>query len=215
MCGWCSRRILTSVFVRTFVNRRSNTRRLVGVVRTITLVWGKLGSLRYGSRSDLSDQAWQRTDFVWLLMWRPGCCQTVSMYGIGVTHHTTARRPRQTSKAHCMKTSSADGWIITHHHTGYNSKPWPSKEVIEKRAWAFGQMIVIVIYPNGSKYWVSSRCWGRDYQRFSVLGRKEGNDVFCTQACDADNQTSEYRSPIFTFMSYIVWVCIALVIKGC
>ena len=78
------------VYVRTFVNPRSNTRRLVGVVRTITLVWGKLGSLRYGSRSDLSDQAWQRADFVWLLMWRPGCCQTVSMYGIGVsvTHHS-------------------------------------------------------------------------------------------------------------------------------
>ena len=109
---------------------------------------------------------------------------------------TTARRPRQTSKAHCMKTSSADGWIITHHHTGYNSKPWPSKEVIEKWARAFGQMVV-----KGSKYRVSSRCWGRDYQRFSVLGRKEGNDVFCTQACDADNQTSEYRSQIFTFMS--------------
>ena len=199
MCGKCRGRILTSVFVRTFVNRRSNTRRLVGVVRTITLVWGKLSSLRYGSRSDLSDQAWQRADFVWLLMWRPGCCQTVSMYGIGVTHHTTARRPRQTSKAHCMKTSSADGWIITHHHTGYNSKPWPSKEVIEKRAWAFGQMVVI--YPKGNKYRVSSRGWGRDCQRFSVLGRKEGNDVFCTQACHAANQTSEYRSQIFTFMS--------------
>ena len=76
------------MFVRTFVNSRSNTRRLVAVVRIITLVLGKLGSLRYGSRSDLSDQAWQRADFVWLLMWRPGCCQTVSMYGIGVTLHS-------------------------------------------------------------------------------------------------------------------------------
>ena len=52
------------MFVRTFVNPRSNTRRLVAVVRIITLVLGKLGSLRYGSRSDLSDQAWQRADFV-------------------------------------------------------------------------------------------------------------------------------------------------------
>ena len=121
---------------------------------------------------------------------------------------TTARRHRQTSKAHCMKTSSADGWIIIQLHTGYNSKPWRSKDVIEKWAWAFGRMVVI--YPKGSKYRVSSRGWGRDYQRFSVLGRKEGTDVFCTQACDAGNRTLEYQSPINQLSSNIT-VCIAMV----